>query len=158
MKKLIATTALALGLMATPAMANGFDGPRAEVTVGLDDLRNTADNTDVVYGAATGYDRQFGRVVVGVEATAANVFDRADLGVGARLGFVPDEDVLIYGRVGYANLNQRALPTLEGVAVGGGIEANVVGPFYAKAEYRYTDFVNSNAGRHAALIGAGIRF
>lgn len=158
MKKLIATTALALGLMATPAMAKEFDGPRVEVTVGLDDLRNAVDNTDVVYGATTGYDRQFGRVVVGVEATAANVFDRADLGVGARLGVVPSKDVLIYGRVGYANLNQRHAPNLEGVSVGGGIEANVVGPFYGKVEYRYTDFSNSNAGRHGAFIGAGLRF
>jgi outer membrane immunogenic protein len=158
MKKFIVATSVALGLMSAPAMANGFDGPRVEVTAGFDDVRNGADDTKVTYGATTGYDRQFGRVVVGVEATAANVFDRADLGVGARLGVVPSKDVLIYGRVGYANLNQRQAPTLDGVSVGGGIEANVVGPFYTKAEYRYTDFSGTNTGRHAAFVGAGIRF
>lgn len=158
MKKFIVATAIALGLMSAPAMANDFNGPRVEVTAGFDDLRNGADETAVTYGVTTGYDRQFGRVVIGVEATAANVFDRADLGVGARLGVVPSKDVLIYGRVGYANLNQRQAPTLEGVSVGGGIEANVVGPFYAKAEYRYTDFSNTNVGRHGAFVGAGLRF
>lgn len=158
MKKFILATAVALGFAAAPAMANDFNGPRVEITAGFDDLKNGTDDTKVTYGATTGYDRQFGRVVVGVEATAANVFDRADLGVGARLGVVPSKDVLIYGRVGYANLNQRQAPNLEGVSVGGGIEANVVGPFYAKAEYRYTDFSNSNAGRHGVFAGAGIRF
>ena len=158
MKKLFVATAVALGLSAAPAMASDFNGPRVEVTVGHDDLNNGADDTKVTYGATTGYDRQFGRVVVGVEATAANVFDRADLGVGARLGVVPSKDVLIYGRVGYANLNQRHAPNLEGVSVGGGIEANVVGPFYTKVEYRYTDFSNSAAGRHGVFAGAGVRF
>lgn len=158
MKKFMIATAVALGLSAAPAMASDFNGPRVEVTVGFDDLKNGADDTKVTYGATTGYDRQFGKVVVGVEATAANVFDRADLGVGARLGVVPSKDVLIYGRVGYANLNQRALPNLEGISVGGGIEANVLGPVYVKAEYRYTDFSNSAAGRHGAFTGVGIRF
>lgn len=158
MKKFMIATAVALGLSAAPAMASGFNGPRVEVTAGFDDITNGTDDTKVTYGATTGYDRQFGKVVVGVEATAANVFDRADLGVGARLGVVPSKDVLIYGRVGYANLNQRTLPNLEGVSVGGGIEANVLGPIYAKAEYRYTDFSNSAAGRHGAFTGVGIRF
>jgi outer membrane immunogenic protein len=158
MMKFVMASAMALALVAAPAMARDFNGPRVEVTAGFDDIKNGVDNTKVTYGATTGYDRQFGRFVVGVEATAANVFDRADLGVGARAGIVPSKDVLIYGRVGYANLNQRTLPNLEGVSVGGGIEANVVGPFYGKVEYRYTDFSGTNTGRHQAFLGAGLRF
>jgi len=157
MKKLILAAAVALGLSAAPAMARDFSGPRFEITAGADDVTNGVDPTDVTYGAALGYDRQFGKVVVGVEATAANVFDRADLGAAARLGYVLNENVLAYGRVGYSNLDLGAR-SVDGVTVGGGLEVNVTGPVYAKAEYRYTDFSNSRLGRHGGLVGVGIRF
>lgn len=156
MKKLLVATAVALGLSAAPAMASDFEGPRFEVTAGADDVTGGVDPTDVTYGAALGYDLQFGKVVVGAEATAANVFDRADLGVGARLGYVLNENVLAYVRGGYSNLDLGAR-SVDGATVGGGLEVNVVGPVFAKAEYRYTDF-EGNLGRHGGLVGVGIRF
>lgn len=161
MKKLIAIAALATAAFTTPAMASDFAGPRFEVTAGADDVTGGVDATDIAYGAALGYDLQFGKVVVGAEATAANVFDRADLGVGARLGYVLNENVLAYGRVGYTNLERPAVrgvtPKLDGLTLGGGLEVNVAGPVFAKAEYRYTDF-EGNVGRHGALVGVGVRF
>lgn len=156
MKKLFVATAVALGLSAAPAMASDFAGPRFEVTAGADDVTGGVDPTDVTYGAALGYDLQFGKVVVGAEATAANVFDRADLGVGARLGYVVNENVLAYVRGGYSNLDLGAR-SVDGATVGGGLEVNVAGPVFAKAEYRYTDF-EGNLGRHGGLVGVGIRF
>ena len=161
MKKLFVATAVALGLSAAPAMASDFAGPRFEITAGADDVTGGVDPTDIAYGAALGYDLQFGKVVVGAEATAANVFDRADLGVAARLGYVLNENVLAYTRVGYTNLERPVVrgvtPKLDGVTVGGGLEVNVKGPVFAKAEYRYTDFEGS-VGRHGALVGVGVRF
>ena len=156
MKKLIAIAALAAAAVASPAMARDFSGPRIEVTAGADDVTGGVDPTDVTYGAAVGYDRQFGKVVVGVDATAANIFDRADLGAGARLGYVLNENVLAYGRVGYTNLDLGAR-SADGLALGGGLEVNVKGPVYVKAEYRYTDF-EGNLGRHGGLVGVGVRF
>lgn len=156
MKKLIAIAALAAAAVASPAMARDFSGPRIEVTAGADDVTGGVDPTDVTYGAAVGYDRQFGKVVVGVDATAANIFDRADLGAGARLGYVLNENVLAYGRVGYTNLDLGAR-SADGLALGGGLEVNVRGPVYVKAEYRYTDF-EGNLGRHGGLVGVGVRF
>lgn len=156
MKKFIVATAVALGLSAAPAMASDFAGPRFEITAGADDVTGGIDPTDVTYGAALGYDLQFGKVVVGAEATAANVFDRADLGVGARLGYVVNENVLAYVRGGYSNLDLGAR-SVDGATVGGGLEVNVAGPVFAKAEYRYTDF-EGNLGRHGGLVGVGIRF
>lgn len=158
MKKIIFAAALALGLSAAPAMARDFSGPRVEVTAGADDVVKAADRTNVVYGAALGYDRQFGRVVVGADVTAANIFDRADLGAGARFGYVANDNVLLFGRVGYSNLNRAGLRNLDGVVVGGGIEVNVVGPVYGKVEYRYTDFSSTRAARHSGLVGVGVRF
>jgi outer membrane immunogenic protein len=156
MKKLIAIAALATAAFASPAMASGFAGPRIEVTAGADDVKNGVDPTDVTYGGVLGYDLQFGKVVVGVEATAANVFDRADLGAGARLGYTLNKHVLAYGRVGYTNLDLGAR-SADGLAVGGGLEAHLAGPVFVKAEYRYTDF-EGNLGRHGGLVGFGLRF
>lgn len=156
MKKIIFAAAVALGLSAAPAMAQDFQGPRFEVTAGADDVTNGVDPTEVTYGATLGYDRQFGKVVVGVEASAANVFDRADLGAGARLGYVVNDNVLAYGRVGYTNLD-LGRRSVDGLVVGGGLEVNVTGPVYTKVEYRYTDF-EGGLGRHGGLVGVGIRF
>jgi outer membrane immunogenic protein len=142
-------------------MASDFAGPRVEVTAGADDVKNGVDTTDISYGAALGFDLQFGKLVAGVDATAANVFDKADLGVGARLGYVLNENVLAFTRVGYTNLERPAVGgralELEGLTLGGGLEVNVAGPVYGKIEYRYTDF-DAGVGRHGGLVGVGIRF
>lgn len=156
MKKFMIATAVALGLSAAPAMASDFAGPRFEITAGADDVTGGVDPTDITYGAALGYDLQYGKVVIGAEATAANVFDRADLGVAARLGYVLNENVLAFARGGYSNLD-LGRRSADGLTVGGGLEVNVVKNVYAKAEYRYTDF-EGNLGRHGGLVGVGIRF
>ena len=157
MKKLIAIAALATAALSTPAMASEFAGPRLEVTAGADEVRNGVDPTDIAYGAALGYDLQFGKVVVGAEATAANVFDRADLGAAARLGYTLNKNVLAYGRVGYTKLERSAAVKVDGLTVGGGLEVKLIGSTFAKAEYRYTDF-DGNLGRHGGLVGFGLRF
>lgn len=156
MKKLIALAALATAAFASPAMANDFSGPRIEVTVGADDVTGGVDPTDVTYGGVLGYDLQFGKVVLGVEATAANVFDRADLGAAARLGYTLNKNVLAYTRVGYTNLDLGA-QSVDGLAVGGGLEVKLAGPVFTKVEYRYTDF-EGGLGRHGGLVGFGLRF
>lgn len=156
MKKLIALAALATAAFTTPAMASEFAGPRVEVTAGADDVTGGVDPTDVTYGGVLGYDLQFGKVVLGVEATAANVFDRADLGAAARLGYTLNKNVLAYTRVGYTNLDLGAR-SADGLAVGGGLEVKLVGPVFTKVEYRYTDF-EGGLGRHGGLVGFGLRF
>jgi outer membrane immunogenic protein len=156
MKKLIALAALATAAFASPAMASDFAGPRVEVTVGADDVTGGVDLTDVTYGGAAGYDLQVGKVVIGVEATAANVFDRTDIGAAARLGYTLNKNVLAYTRVGYTNIDLGA-QSVDGLTVGGGLEVKLVGSTFAKAEYRYTDF-EGDLGRHGGLVGFGLRF
>jgi opacity protein-like surface antigen len=85
MKKILFVAAAAAALSATPAMAKDFSGPRIEVTAGADDVTSGVDTTDIAYGAALGYDIQLNKLVIGVEATAANVLEKADLGeIGER--------------------------------------------------------------------------
>ena len=158
MKKILFVAAAAAALSAAPAMAADFSGPRIEVTAGADDVTAGVDTTDVTYGAALGYDIQLNKLVIGVEATAANVLEKADLGAAARLGYVLNDNVLAYGRVGYTRLERpQTTVKAEGLTVGGGLEVNVAGPVYGKVEYRYTDF-EGNLGRHGGLVGIGLRF
>ena len=158
MKKILFVAAAAAALSAAPALAADFSGPRIEVTAGADDVTAGVDTTAVTYGAALGYDIQLNKLVIGVEATAANVLEKADLGAAARLGYVLNEIVLAYGRVGYTRLERpQTTVKAEGLTVGGGLEVNVAGPVYGKVEYRYTDF-EGNLGRHGGLVGIGLRF
>ena len=81
MKKYMIPLAAAAAFVATPAMANDFAGVRAEVTAGLDDVTTGVDTTKVTYGAGVGLDAElYKNVVVGVEATLDNVFDRRNIG------------------------------------------------------------------------------
>lgn len=159
MKSLVMAAVAALAFIATPAVANEFTGIRAEVTAGLDDVTNGVDPTEVTYGAGVGVDAElYKNVIVGVEATIDNVFDRRNIGAGARLGYVVSNKVMVYGKVGYANWKQTTTAELEGLRLGGGVEVKVAGPVYAKAEYRYTDFNRGNVGQHGGLVGVGLRF
>lgn len=172
MKKYLAPLACAAAVVATPAMANDFAGPRVEVNAGFDDVTGGVDTTDIAYGAALGYDLQFGKVVLGAEGTVAvnSNLEKPDLGAAARLGYAVKQNVLVFGRAGYSNLERpltcttaripvcTKTPNLEGVTVGGGVEVNLAGPAFVKAEYRYTDFANSGVGRHGAVVGVGLRF
>ena len=158
MKTFVMAAAAALALAATPAMANDFTGVRAEVTAGLDDVTGGVDPTEVTYGAGIGLDAElYKNVVVGVEATLDNVFDRRNVGAAARIGYVVADRALVYGKVGYANWKQTTSAELEGLRLGAGVEAKLVGPVYGKVEYRYTDF-DGNVGQHGGLVGVGVRF
>ena len=158
MKKYMIPVAAAAAFVATPAMANDFAGVRAEVTAGLDDVTAGVDTTKVTYGAGIGLDAElYKNIVVGVEATLDNVFDRRNIGASARLGYVVADKALVYGKVGYTNWKQTTTAELEGLRVGGGVEANLFGPVYGKVEYRYTDF-DGDVGQHAGLVGLGLRF
>jgi outer membrane immunogenic protein len=158
MNKLFITAALAVATITTPAMANDFTGPRAEVNAGIDDVTNARDFNDVTYGAAVGFDVGVTeKVTFGVEATVDNVFDRRDIGAAARLGYVIEDGVLLYGKAGYANYKDVGSRSLDGFRVGGGVDLAIAGPFYTGVEYRYSDF-EGGVGKHAGLVKIGMRF
>lgn len=157
--------AAALGLAATPAMAgnaDNFDGFRIGATAGYDDVTGALDTNDVVYGADAGVDVAVtDNVVLGLEGTVSNVFeDSRTLGVAARAGYAVTDNLMPYVRVGYSNyrdVTNLRQENLDGLTVGGGLELALSKDFYAKAEYRYSDF-EAGVGNHGALVGVGIRF
>ena len=153
LNKFIALAALSLALVATPAAANEFGGVYVQGTVGVADVRNT----EVVYGANAGVNIPLGDAIVGVETTVDNVFENErEFGASARLGYT-FSDVLLYGEAGYTNYRDVFSRKLDGLRVGGGLELNISDNTFISAEYRYTDF-EAGAGKHAGLVGLGIRF
>jgi outer membrane immunogenic protein len=157
-KTIFALAAATVAVVSTPAMANPFTGVRAEVTAGADNVTGGIDTTDVAYGVGAGFDAElYKNIVVGVEANVDNVLDRRNVGASARLGYAVADTVLVYGKVGYSNWKQTTTAELEGLRLGGGLEAKLLGPVYGKVEYRYTDF-NGNVGQHGGLVGIGLRF
>jgi outer membrane immunogenic protein len=156
MKKMFVTLALAVAACsATPALANEFGGVYGQGTVGYEDVMN---RDGVTYGANAGVNIPVGDAIVGVEATVDNVFDdEREIGASARLGYTFG-NTMLYGEAGYTNYRDVFSRELDGLRVGGGVELNLSKATFISAEYRYTDFDNSRAGKHAGLIGLGIRF
>jgi outer membrane immunogenic protein len=158
MNKFIAAVALALtACSAQPVLANEFGGVYVQGTVGVDDVRSLPDSTDVVYGANAGVNVPVGDAIIGVEATVDNVFEDArEVGASARLGYTFG-NTMLYGEAGYTNYRDVFSRELDGLRVGGGVEYNLSDLTFISAEYRYTDF-EKNAGKHAGLVGLGLRF
>lgn len=185
---ILATLAL-VTLAGQPAYAqttaDTFAGPRAEITVGFDQLRFDLDDiggtgrsktSDLGYGAAIGYDLAVNpTLLIGVEG-AVNLSDtsyatssgylraRRELTLAGRIGMPVGDNALLYGKVGYANLQVReqdlvgdARRNLDGVTLGAGAEVKITPSAYLKGEYRYTDYAGGYFG-NKVLTGVGVRF
>lgn len=97
--------------------------------------------------------------------------------VGGRVGFVVGEHNMIYVLGGYVNVRQNNSyegvkggtmlfadfhdkRSRDGYRVGAGIERELAGKAFLKAEYRYTDIADGNVGsrQHQVTTGVGLRF
>lgn len=186
---IIAAAVAAATLGGAPAFAqtaaDAFTGPRAEVTVGLDQLRfdleevggaGRAKASDLGYAAAIGYDVALTpTLVAGVEAgvnlsdtsyttTTGRLRERRELTLAGRIGAPIGDNALLYGKVGYANLQVREQDLiantrrdLGGVLLGAGAEVRITPRAYLKGEYRYTDYAGGYVGNNV-MTGIGIRF
>lgn len=136
MKKTIAVVAIAIGMIATPAMAQdrnvapgGFYVGALAGYEGLDvdssDGSVSANADSAVYGITAGYDLSLGSAFVGVEGELSksggstefpDSFGGAREGleadgqyyIGARAGFAVTPGIAAYGKVGYTALDTRA--------------------------------------------------
>lgn len=183
--------AVALGALATPALATDFTGPRVEAHAGWDrvgiDSRalGVDDHEDgIAYGAGLGYDFALtDTVIAGVEAnidffdtdygatvgtTAVGLEAKRDFDISARLGKKLTDNALFYVKAGYTNARLKALATSggitasnaengDGVRVGAGLEYALTDNFYAKTEYRYSNY-EGGFSRNQILAGVGFRF
>lgn len=190
MKKIISAIALAAAMLTgTPALAqeaaDAFTGPRAEITIGLDQLRFDLENvggtgrskeSDLGYGAAVGYDFAVNpNLIAGVEAglnlsdvtqetATGSLRGRREVTLAGRIGTPIGDHALLYGKVGYANLQVREIDTvsndkrdLGGILFAAGTEVNITPKAYLKAEYRYTDYAGGYVANNV-MTGVGLRF
>ncbi|MCV0382027.1 MAG: outer membrane beta-barrel protein [Erythrobacter sp.] len=186
MKKLTALMlAGSVAAIATPAMAqeaNTFTGLRGQIVGGYDDVTAGSsvdddgnDNNDqsiegFAYGAAVGYDFDFGGAVIGAEAeytdsTAKTDFNNGDfegfgfgnvdagrdLYLGVRAGAKVAPDVLAYAKGGYTNAKLNVLANdgetefdedfdLDGYRIGAGVEYAMNTNTFINVEYRYSNY------------------
>ncbi|WP_246333018.1 outer membrane beta-barrel protein [Sphingomicrobium lutaoense] len=157
---IVSAAALAAAFVATPAVAQdaaSFEGARVGATLGLadDDLFGTEEFT---YGAEVGYDFAAGdKAIVGftAELQKSDDIDR-ELAISARAGVPVGSSALLYGTVGYTNLEVLDIK-LDGVKFGVGGEIKLGTNGYAKLEQRYADY-ELDVHYWQTLIGAGFRF
>ncbi len=180
----IATPALAQD-NATPD-GKEFQGVKILAVTGIDHVTIPGDTqTGLSYGGVLGYDYQSGKAVFGVEgevdgSTAKECADVSttervcvksgrDLYAGVRAGYVVGNKALLYVKGGYANGRIVATDTISGTTtkigqnsdgwrVGTGVELNVAKNMLVRAEYRYTNYSDSDVARHQGLIGFGVKF
>lgn len=184
----IATPALAQDAPASAQEGKEFQGVKILAVTGIDHVTSSLDNeTGLAYGGVVGYDYQAGKAVFGVEgevdgSTAkdciSNVItagDRAcikagrDLYAGVRAGVVVGNKALLYVKGGYANGRITGTYTAGGATakdgtnsdgwrVGTGVELNVGKNMLVRAEYRYTNYSETDLARHQGLVGFGVKF
>ncbi len=125
--------------------------------------------TGGVFGLQGGYDYQYNQFLIGVAAdiaaTTISKNDTASATNGAlnwvgtlrtRVGYIPQDNLLVYGTIGFAfggaNIEQAGRSdskSLGGYTLGFGGEYSFSRNWSALVEYRYTDF-----GRQTYTIGA----
>lgn len=184
MKKIIALALAAATMIAAPAMAQDFTGPRVEARLGFDSATLNASGgqaTGLSYGGGIGYDVAVApKVRFGVEAAVdSSTSDKKysalltadakrDIEVGARLGYVVSPSTLLFVKGAYTNAQVGysidtktgkvgiGHSTGDGYRVGGGAEVAVTQHVYLKAEYRYSDY-GSGDHRNQVLTAIGFR-
>jgi len=190
-----------MAALASPAFAQdtGFSGPWVAGVAGYDinkagssqddDVNPDVDESaeGLMYGAAVGYDMDFGTVVVGGEAELtdsqadsdySNAFTNFGLGtvdagrdiyVGARVGFKATPKTMVYAKGGYTNARfnyvgtdgttnyNRSLDT-DGWRVGAGVEQKFGSNAFGKIEYRYSNYNEGEIDFEAEGIPDSDRF
>lgn len=166
-----------IALAAGPAFAQGaqpFNGGHVEAITGYDHISDGDDG--ILYGVGAGYDFRTGNVVLGIEgevleSTAGECVGNTcvdasrDFYIGGRIGGVVNDNLLIYGKVGYSNArveitqgNTEAHTNLDGIRAGAGVEWLIPNsPLSLRAEYRYTNY-ELGVERHQGTLGLAFRF
>jgi outer membrane immunogenic protein len=185
-------TAFALISGAASAQETSFRGIRVEGNVGGDRYQSEGRHNDRFgYGATIGFDGQIGdRIVIGPEAsywrankwtencsgvTGGTLCDKSfeEYGAAVRAGILVQPRLLVFGKAGYVNNEQRkrfsaTVPAgsyydhfrTDGYQVGGGVEYSVTDssvPVYVNAQYVFSRY-DDHTSRQRVMMGIGVRF
>jgi outer membrane immunogenic protein len=195
MRKLIVIVGTALSLISGVASAQetSFRGIRVEGNIGGDRYQSEGIHNDRFgYGGTIGFDGMIGnRVVIGPEGsfwrankwsencsrvTGGSLCDKSfeEWGAAVRAGVLVNPNLLVFGKGGYVNNEQRkrfdstriGVPSsynhfrTDGYQVGGGVEYTVTEgrlPVYVNAQYVFSKY-NDHTSRQRVMMGVGFRF
>lgn len=190
-----AQPAFAQDATGTDLAANGtsFRGIRIEGNAGGDRFYSEGEHNDKFgYGGTIGFDGTLGeRIVIGAEGSywrpgngnenctglpdTNSICHKAfqELGAAFRVGYLVTPQLLVFGKGGYVNGEQRRRidgPTgtqlvydkynADGYQLGGGAEFTLTqgrAPVYVNAQYVYSNY-NGASSRSRLMGGVGIRF
>jgi len=157
MKKL--ALAVAALTVATPAAAQDFAGPRVGIELGLADEDFLGD-AETTWGINAGYDVDLGNVIVGATVAYTDMFDDdfdfRELNVGGRVGTQMGKSALLYGTLGYSDINVSNI-SVDGVRVGVGAEFAMTKNVFVNLETRYGNY-EQDIELYQTVIGLGYRF
>lgn len=189
---MLAGAALALIPGVASAQETSFRGFRVEANGGGDRFQSQGTHNDRLgYGGTIGFDGQIGdSIVVGPEASywrankwtensnviGGGVLDHKsfeEYGAAVRAGFLIQPNLLVFGKGGYVNNEQRKRYTApvggvstydhfrtDGYQVGGGVEYSLGQtslPIYVNAQYVYSNYTD-HTSRQRVMLGVGFRF
>ncbi|AYJ85814.1 porin family protein [Sphingomonas paeninsulae] len=195
MRKLIVMVGTALSLISGVASAQetSFRGLRVEGNIGGDRYQSEGIHNDRLgYGGTIGFDGMIGdRIVIGPEASfwrankwtencsgvpGGSLCDKSfdEWGAAVRAGVLVNPNLLVFGKGGYVNNEQRqrfdsatiSVPSsydhfrTDGYQVGGGVEYTLTGgrlPVYVNAQYVFSKY-DDNTSRQRVMMGLGFRF
>ncbi|CAN5318379.1 hypothetical protein BH09PSE3_BH09PSE3_28190 [soil metagenome] len=194
MRKILILAAAAVSMISGVASAQetSFRGLRVEGNLGGDRFQSEGNHNDRFgYGGTVGFDGQIGsKIVVGAEGSywrANNWTENTTLigggidahksfeeyGAAVRAGYLVQPRLLVFGKAGYVNNEQRERFTApaggtsfydhnrsDGYQVGGGVEYTVLEtkmPVYVNAQYVYSSY-SDNTSRQRVMMGIGFRF
>lgn len=208
MRKITTLVVVAAATIATPALAQeeqaAFNGPYVGVYAGYDNVTikeeapngGSANKGGVAFGGIFGYNVDMGSTLLGIEAEIGEASTKEsekdfidagdevslsanlDLFIGARIGFKPSGNTLVYLKGGYAQTKFKAAyfdgtttysetADLGGYRLGAGVEFKVSERISLRGEYRYSDFgewvyqgtpTGLGARRHQVVLGVSSRF
>ncbi len=139
--------------VATPALAD----TRAEVRGGAVWSNGVTEDT---YGAAIGFDGDLGPAAFyGIELSGDKIADtgtKVAWGLTGRLGVKAGPSTRVFGAAGYTT--EPCTLCEDSYHAGAGVEQNLGGPVYLKAEYRHHFTGNATPDSDALVAGVGVRF
>lgn len=140
--------------VATPALA---DETRVEVRGGAIWSNGTTEDT---YGVAAGFDTNIGPAAfAGFEVSGDKIEasgTKMAFGLTGRLGIKAATGTKVFAAGGYTT--EPCTGCEDSWHAGAGVEQNVSGPFYVKAEYRHYFTGNLAPDSDALVAGVGIKF
>ena len=152
--------------------SDGDGAKTQEVAIGIGGGYDFSLGDNCVVGVEVAVDFFDTESIGGLTAAILEAIAKRDLEANIRAGYRLGKNFLVYAKAGYANarieevlvlanmagnITTEFVRDLHGIRMGAGVEAIIGGGFFAKAEFRYTNY-KSDISRRQVMAAVGYRF